>query len=67
MHYKIIFSAVVNGKKQNLDTTFESEKEPTRNDPEVIRAAMQALSHTLESSDGNFSIAVNIEAIVPVV
>lgn len=66
MQYKVIFHAFVDGKKQNLDAVFESATEPKVTDIAVGKAAMQALSEVLDASSSTFTVAFNIDAIVPV-
>lgn len=67
MQYKVIFHAFIEGKKQNLDAVFESDKEPKLTDKEVIKAVMQALSEVVNVDTPIFSIEFHIEAIVPLV
>ena len=63
MNYKVIFHAIIEGKKQNLDATFFSAKEPKLTDKEVIRAVMNELSSVVEVDTPIFSIEFHIEAI----
>lgn len=66
MNYKVTFHAFIDGKKQNLDATFSSNKEPKLTDKEVIRAVMTALSSVVEVDTPIFSIEFHLETIVPV-
>lgn len=66
MQYKVIFHAFIDGKKQILDAVFESVTEPKVTDIAVGRAAMQALSEVLDARSATFTVAFNIDAIVPV-
>ncbi|ENL6904434.1 hypothetical protein AB5R89_002329 [Enterobacter ludwigii] len=67
MQYKVIFHAFIEGKKQNLDAVFKSDKEPKLTDKEVIKAVMHALSEVVDVDTPIFSIEFHIEAIVPLV
>ncbi len=66
MHYKVIFHAFIQGKKQNLDAVFESETEPKLTDNVVIKAVMQSLSEVVAVDTPVFSIDFHIETILPV-
>lgn len=63
MNYKVIFHAFIEGKRQNLDATFFSERQPKLTDKEVIIAVMNALSSIVEVDTPIFSIEFHIEAI----
>lgn len=67
MDYKVTFHAFIDGKKQNLDATFESASVPTKTDKAVIRAVMSALSDVVQINDPNFTIEFHIDLIAPVV
>lgn len=66
MQYKVLFHAVIEGKKHNLDAVFESINEPKLTDIAVVKAAMQALSEIIDISDPVFSVEFHLEAIQPV-
>lgn len=65
MHYKVLFHATIEGKKQNLDATFESAKAPKLTDKVVIAAVLRALSAVVEVDTPIFSIDFQIVSITP--
>ncbi|WJM80427.1 hypothetical protein [Pectobacterium brasiliense] len=64
MQYKVSFHAFIQGKKQNIDATFESENEPKLTDHVVIKAVMHSLSEVVDVDTPVFSINFHIETIV---
>jgi hypothetical protein len=71
MQYKVLFSALIDGKKQNLDAVFTSKGSPSLDDKVTAKAAamaaMQALSSVIGVETPVFTVEFRLEAVLPLV
>jgi hypothetical protein len=71
MQYKVLFSALIDGKKQNLDAVFTTTGTPSLDDKVTAKAAamaaMQALSSVVGVETPTFTVEFRLEAVLPVV
>ncbi|EOI5715373.1 hypothetical protein ACMS0D_001643 [Cronobacter turicensis] len=70
MHYKVLFHAYVDGQKKNLEAVFDFQRTPDLKDKRTLmaagKAAMQALSETVDINGADFSIEYHLDAILPI-
>ncbi|NUL36632.1 hypothetical protein [Kosakonia sacchari] len=71
MQCKVIFSALIDGKKENLDAVFTTTGAPSLDDKVTAKAAataaMLALSSVIGVETPKFTVVFNLEAVLPVV
>ncbi|EPT6996220.1 hypothetical protein ACVR2I_000212 [Cronobacter sakazakii] len=70
MHYKVLFHAYVDGQKKNLEAVFDFQGTPDLKDKRTLmaagKAAMQALSETVDINGADFSIEYHLDAILQI-
>ena len=65
MHYKLIFHAVIDDKKQTLDTVIESGTELELTDRVVAKAGMKELADVIEPGTKEFTVKFHLDILLP--